>query len=124
MYRRFIAVIFFMIGILGDTLSSFTSLLPKPQDIGQGLGDGISSFIQTLPQIGQSFQSLLPSFENFQLPSLPSLPPFVQGTLESPQTPLIQSFLTISKIYIFLNLPIYDPVKSIFILIVSNISIT
>lgn len=67
-------------------ISGFTSLLPKPQDIGQGLGEGLSSFIQTLPQIGQSFQSLLPSFENFQLPSLPSLPPLVQGTTESAHT--------------------------------------
>ncbi|XP_018570921.1 uncharacterized protein LOC108910703 isoform X2 [Anoplophora glabripennis] len=70
-------------GILGDALSGFVGLLPKPHDIGQGLGDGISSFIQTLPQIGQSFQSLLPSFENFQLPSLPSLPPFVQAGSQS-----------------------------------------
>ncbi|KAJ8959137.1 hypothetical protein NQ318_022396 [Aromia moschata] len=71
-------------GIISDTISGLTSLLPKPQDIGQGLGEGISSFVSTLPQIGQSFQSLLPSFENFQFPSLPSFPSPMQGAQVPP----------------------------------------
>ncbi|KAG5886001.1 hypothetical protein JTB14_025395 [Gonioctena quinquepunctata] len=61
-------------GIFSDVVSGFSSLLPTPQQFGQGLGDGISSFVQTLPQIGQSFQSLLPNFDDFHLPSFPSFP--------------------------------------------------
>ncbi|XP_057654159.1 uncharacterized protein LOC130892658 [Diorhabda carinulata] len=55
-------------GIFNNIISSFTNILPSPQDVGQGLGNGIASFIQTIPQIGQSFQSLLPDLNNFQLP--------------------------------------------------------
>ncbi|KAJ8922910.1 hypothetical protein NQ315_001452 [Exocentrus adspersus] len=66
-------------GIIADTISSLASLLPKPAEVGQGLGEGISSFIQTIPQIGQSFQTLLPSFDNFQFPSLPSMPPLTEA---------------------------------------------
>ncbi|CAH1963243.1 unnamed protein product [Acanthoscelides obtectus] len=61
-------------GILGDFLSGFTSVLPSAQQVGQGFGEGLSSFVQTIPQIGQSFASLLPNFDNFQLPFLPSVP--------------------------------------------------
>ncbi|XP_074040966.1 uncharacterized protein isoform X5 [Leptinotarsa decemlineata] len=62
-------------GIFGDVISSVAGLLPTPQQFGQGLGDGITSFVQTIPQIGQSFQSLLPNFGDFQFPNLPSLLP-------------------------------------------------
>ncbi|XP_060522440.1 uncharacterized protein LOC132699632 isoform X2 [Cylas formicarius] len=58
----------------GAFSGSFAGILPTPQQFGQGLGEGIQSFLQTIPQIGQSFQSLLPTFDNFQLPQLPSGP--------------------------------------------------
>ncbi|XP_050499233.1 uncharacterized protein LOC126879925 isoform X2 [Diabrotica virgifera virgifera] len=63
-------------GVFNNIVNSFTSILPSPQDFGQGLGDGISSFILTIPQIGQSFQSLLPNFGNFfgGAPSVQNIP--------------------------------------------------
>ncbi|XP_074040963.1 uncharacterized protein isoform X2 [Leptinotarsa decemlineata] len=74
-------------GIFGDVISSVAGLLPTPQQFGQGLGDGITSFVQTIPQIGQSFQSLLPNFGDFQFPNLPSLLPGGQGLV--PTRPVI-----------------------------------
>lgn len=60
----------FAAAVLGDFWEGFSSLLPSPQQFGQGLGDGISSFFQTLPQIGNSFQTLL-NLNEFNFPSLP-----------------------------------------------------
>lgn len=50
-------------------------MLPSPQQFATGLSDGIQSFIGTIPAIGQSFQSILPSFSDFQLPQLPQFNP-------------------------------------------------
>ncbi|KAF7265779.1 hypothetical protein GWI33_020857 [Rhynchophorus ferrugineus] len=55
----------------GEYNGPFAGIFPSPQQFAVGLSDGIQSFIGTLPAIAQSFQSLLPSFDNFQLPSLP-----------------------------------------------------
>ncbi|CAH1106427.1 unnamed protein product [Psylliodes chrysocephalus] len=64
-----------------------SSIFPSPQEFGQGLGDGISSFVQTIPQIAQSFQSLLPNFDNFQWPQFGSLFP----GQNAPNTPLVEN---------------------------------
>ncbi|XP_072378034.1 uncharacterized protein [Diabrotica undecimpunctata] len=63
-------------GVFNNIVTSVTSIFPSPQEFGQGLGDGISSFILTIPQIGQSFQSLLPNFGNFfgSAPAVQNIP--------------------------------------------------
>lgn len=62
--------IHFTATVLGDFWEGFSGLLPSPQQFGQGLGDGIASFFQTIPQIGNSFQSLF-NLNEFNFPSLP-----------------------------------------------------
>lgn len=65
-----IVTLIFTAAVLSDFWQGLSNVLPSPQDFGQGLGDGIASFFQTLPQIGNSFQSLF-NFNEFPLPSLP-----------------------------------------------------
>lgn len=60
----------FAVEVLGDFWEGFSNILPSPQQFGQGLGDGITSFFQTLPQIGQGFQSLF-NLNEFNFPSFP-----------------------------------------------------
>lgn len=64
------SLIIFTAAVIGDFWEGFSGIFPSPQEFGQGLGDGISSFFQTIPQIGQSFQSLF-NFNQLQLPTLP-----------------------------------------------------
>ncbi|XP_030751676.1 translation initiation factor IF-2-like isoform X1 [Sitophilus oryzae] len=58
----------------GEYNGPFAGIFPSPQQFATGLSDGIQSFIGTIPDIGQSFLQILPSFDNFQLPSLPQFP--------------------------------------------------
>ncbi|XP_048519438.1 keratin, type I cytoskeletal 9 [Dendroctonus ponderosae] len=70
---------------------AFAGFFPSPQQFATGLSDGIQSFVGTIPAIGQSFQSILPSFSDFQLPQLPQFNP---GDNTGPVTfaPLFQGF--------------------------------
>ncbi|CAH1128782.1 unnamed protein product [Ceutorhynchus assimilis] len=59
----------------GGNTGPFAGIFPSPQQFALGLSDGLQSFIGTIPAIGQSFQSILPSFSDFQWPQLPQFNP-------------------------------------------------
>ncbi|KAL1494461.1 hypothetical protein ABEB36_010059 [Hypothenemus hampei] len=77
---------------------AFAGILPTPQQFATGLSDGIQSFVGTLPAIGQSFQSILPSFSNFQLPQFnPGGPPNnINSIVNRPAPPTTPSLLPLS----------------------------
>ncbi|XP_050302454.1 uncharacterized protein LOC126740465 [Anthonomus grandis grandis] len=51
----------------------FAGIFPSPPQVANGFSQGIQTFIGTIPAIGQSFQSILPNFNDFQFSQRPQL---------------------------------------------------